>query len=101
MGHQSNTSHHSTTKSQQAVWNACGHGCKDWGFSFHLEESLEFLDVSLRIQAGGSEKPAGGSPEWPFYNSPGYFLPEDKKALFFWSLGPSMVESWLEIRRDE
>lgn len=46
--------------SQRVVWNAYGHSCKDSGFSFHLEESLEFLDVSPRIQAGGSEKPAGG-----------------------------------------
>lgn len=56
------------------------------------------MDVSPRIQAGGSEKPAGGSPERRFHSSLGYFLPEFKKALFFWAFGTSMVESWLEIR---
>jgi len=43
----------------------------------------------------------GESPERRFHSSPGYFLPEDKKALFFWAFSTSMVESWLGIRRDE
>lgn len=43
----------------------------------------------------------GDLPRVRFHSSPGYFLLQNKKALFFWARVASMVESWLGIRRDE